>query len=128
MQRLSGKEKEIMDTIWNIGEPCLISEILRANPGLSRNTVAKGLVNLEQAGYLKVDSIRKTVTRTGRCYVPTITPAIYDKQLALLDAIEKESDVENTVLAYLTAMLEADLIGDETLDKMNEMICNHIKK
>ena len=125
MQRLSGKEKEIMNTIWAIGKPCLISEILNANTTLSRNTVAKSLVTLEQAGYLKVDSIRKTVTRTGRCYLPTLTPDIYDKQIALLDSIENESDIAKTALAYINTLLEAQLIDDTTLAEIETLIKKH---
>ena len=64
MYGLTPREEQIMNTIWNMDHPCLISEILKASPALKRNTVAPALVVLENKGYLKVDSIGKSYTRT----------------------------------------------------------------
>lgn len=66
MYGLTPREEQIMNTIWNMDHPCLISEILKASPALKRNTVAPALVLLENKGYLKVDSIGKSYTRTGK--------------------------------------------------------------
>lgn len=66
MHELLDKEKEIMDIYWAANEPYLISDVLRTNPSLNRNTVVKALVSLEKKGYLKVAGIKHTVTRTGR--------------------------------------------------------------
>lgn len=64
MKSLFQKEEEIMYAIWDIGHPCVISEILEKYPKLKRNTVAKVLNVLVDKGYLKVDSIVKTSTST----------------------------------------------------------------
>ena len=53
MHELLNKEKRIMDIYWSANEPYLISDILKADPSLNRNTVAKALVSLEKKGYLK---------------------------------------------------------------------------
>ena len=53
MYGLTPREEQIMNTIWNMDHPCLISEILKASPALKRNTVAPALVLLENKGYLK---------------------------------------------------------------------------
>ena len=66
MYGLTPREEQIMNTIWNMDHPCLISEVLKAEPSLKRNTVAPALVVLENKGYLKVDSIGKSYTRTGK--------------------------------------------------------------
>lgn len=54
MYGLTPREEQIMNAIWNMDHPCLISEILKASPALKRNTVAPALVVLENKGYLKV--------------------------------------------------------------------------
>ena len=62
MQTLTRKEEQIMQAVWQIGHPCLISEILKKDVTLKRNTVAPGIITLTKKGYLKVDSIdRKSV-------------------------------------------------------------------
>ena len=48
MYGLTPREEQIMNTIWNMDHPCLISEILKASPALKRNTVAPALVLLEK--------------------------------------------------------------------------------
>ena len=73
MQTLTRKEEQIMQAVWQIGHPCLISEILKKDVTLKRNTVAPGIITLTKKGYLKVDSIGKSMTRTGRAYAPLIS-------------------------------------------------------
>lgn len=59
MYGLTPREEQIMNTIWNMDHPCLISEILKASPALKRNTVAPALVVLENKGYLVFYVFRK---------------------------------------------------------------------
>ena len=65
MQTLTRKEEQIMQAVWQIGHPCLISEILKKDVTLKRNTVAPGIITLTKKGYLKVDSIGKSMTKGG---------------------------------------------------------------
>lgn len=46
MQTLTRKEEQIMQAVWQIGHPCLISEILKKDTTLKRNTVAPGIITL----------------------------------------------------------------------------------
>ena len=80
MQTLTRKEEQIMQAVWQIGHPCLISEILKKDVTLKRNTVAPGIITLTKKGYLKVDSIGKSMTRTGRAYAPLIDQHAYNEQ------------------------------------------------
>ena len=80
MISLFEKEEAVMYTIWGIGHPCVISDILKTNPELNRNTVVKVLKTLTSKGYIKVDSIIKTATRTGRGYIPIIQQEDYEAQ------------------------------------------------
>ena len=83
MQTLTRKEEQIMQAVWQIGHPCLISEILKKDVTLKRNTVAPGIITLTKKGYLKVDSIGKSMTRTGRAYAPLIDQHAYNEQKKL---------------------------------------------
>ena len=68
MYGLTPREEQIMNTIWNMDHPCLISEILKASPALKRNTVAPALVLLENKGYLKVDWIKRNFSQDGSVF------------------------------------------------------------
>lgn len=57
MYGLTPREEQIMNTIWNMDHPCLISEILKASPALKRNTVAPALVVLENKGITENDKL-----------------------------------------------------------------------
>lgn len=122
MQILYEKEKEIMNIFWELNKPCLISDILRAKPSLSRNTVAKALVTLESKGYLKVDSIRRTVTRTGRAYVPTITKSDYERHIALMDSLSIGNSITKTTLSFFSTLLKTENIDDDFLSELETMI------
>ena len=52
----------------------------KGRASLKRNTVAPALVVLENKGYLKVDSIGKSYTRTGKAYVAAISKEAYREQ------------------------------------------------
>ncbi len=128
MYELFAKEKTIMDIFWRLDKPCLISEILKEDTTLSRNTVAKSLVKLEQEGYLKVDSIRRTVTRTGRAYVPTISKDEYDRQIDHLRTLAKSVSLSDSTLKVLSSMFEADSMEDGFIEKLESMIAAYKNK
>ena len=104
MYGLTPREEQIMNTIWNMDHPCLISEILKASPALKRNTVAPALVLLENKGYLKVDSIGKSYTRTGKAYVAAISKEAYKEQQAFLNAFLKAVILKQEFLIFLPPM------------------------
>ena len=125
MQELLPKEKEIMEIIWQMKHPCLISDILKTDPALSRNTVAKVLVNLDRKGYIRVDSIKRTVTRTGRAYVPAVTKQEYEKQQALLESLLQNGSVASNMLSFFSSMLDADELDDDFLNEIETLIHNY---
>lgn len=121
MQLLFPKEEEIMYAIWEIGHPCGLSEILQAYPELKRNTVAKVLVILQDKGYLRVDSIVKTKTRTGRAYAPVVTKQAYDEQKKIMDDLVESPNVKKGVLTYLSALVDAGGTDEELEDMIGQM-------
>ena len=125
MQELKKKKKEIMEIIWQMKHPCLISDILKTDPALSRNTVAKVLVNLDRKGYIRVDSIKRTVTSTGRAYVPAVTKQEYEKQQALLESLLQNGSVASNMLSFFSSMLDADELDDDFLNEIETLIQNY---
>ena len=122
MYGLTPREEQIMNTIWNMDHPCLISEILKASPALKRNTVAPALVVLENKGYLKVDSIGKSYTRTGKAYVAAISKEAYKEQQAFLNAISQSRDTETGVLDFLTAYVKSKNMSADFPQRIREIL------
>ena len=128
MKQLFQKEEDVMDAIWDIGHPCVISEILMTHPELKRNTVAKLLVTLEKKGFLEVDSIVQTKTRTGRAYKPTITKAAYEEQKQLFDTVINEDNARKGVFSFISALVESQNIDDDFIQEMDSLINNYKEK
>ena len=122
MYGLTPREEQIMNTIWNMDHPCLISEVLQAEPSLKRNTVAPALVILENKGYLKVDSIGKSYTRTGKAYVAAISKEAYREQKAFLDAISHSRDTETGVLDFLTAYVKSANMSPDFPERIRKVL------
>lgn len=122
MQLLHPKEEEVMYAIWNVGHPCVISELLRTHPALKRNTVAKVLVILEKKGYLAVDSIVKTVTRTGRAYVPVVSFAEYETQKKMISLIVESQKVSDGVLNCCSELLSSYSDSDQFKNNLSKLL------
>ena len=127
MQLLYPKEEEIMYTIWSIGHPCVISEILKSNPSQKRNTVAKVLIILEKKGYLKVDSIVKTATRCGRAYAPIVFKDEYEKQKNLFATVEKSMTTQDGVLSFISTLIDANDIDEQFIKTIDNIIGEYKK-
>lgn len=127
MELLHPKEEEIMYTIWDIGRPCVISDILRANPELKRNTLAKGVITLEQKGYLTVDSIVKTATRTGRAYKPIIRKEDYDEQKKIMQTLVDSPNVQTGLLNYCSNLVDNKESNQELLHDIEKLLSNFQK-
>lgn len=122
MYVLFDKEKQIMDIFWKLDRPCLISEVLREDPTLSRNTVAKLLVKLEKNGFLRVDSIRKTVTRTGRAYVAAVSKDDYERQETHMRNVSSDMKLSESALRLVSCLLKANAIEDSFVQELEQMI------
>lgn len=122
MELLFPKEEEIMYTIWQIGHPCVISDILNANPSLKRNTVAKVILILEDKGYISEDSIVKTRTRTGRSYRARIKKENYESQKQLMNTIVENPKVENGILQYCNTLINTKQCDIDFINSLEKMI------
>ena len=122
MELLFPKEEEVMYTIWEVGHPCVISEILKQNPDLKRNTVAKVILILEEKGYVTGDSIVKTVTRTGRAYRALISKETYDAQKKLMADIVDSPSAERGMLKYCASLVNTTDVSEEFLTELEAII------
>ena len=105
MYGLTPREEQIMNTIWNMDHPCLISEILKASPALKRNTVAPALVLLENKGYLAA-----------------ISKEAYKEQQAFLNAISQSRDTETGVLDFLAAYVKSKNMSADFPQRIREIL------
>lgn len=130
MLSLHPREEDVMYTIWEIGHPCVISEILNRNPELKRNTVAKVLKILEQKEYIVVDSIVKTVTRTGRAYTPIIKKECYEEQKTLMKSITENPNIFDGILNYCSTLLDTrkSKITKDFIEEMDRLISEFKKE
>ena len=122
MQTLTRKEEQIMQAVWQIGHPCLISEILKKDTTLKRNTVAPGIITLTKKGYLKVDSIGKSMTRTGRAYAPIVTPHAYDEQQKLIQCVVDSQATKDGILNYIQLLIDTNQADDAFRANLKEKI------
>lgn len=127
MQMLFPKEEEIMYAIWNVGHPCVISEILKNDPAQKRNTVAKVLLILEKKEYIKVDSIVKTATRCGRAYISTISKEAYENQKKLFSIVEKNPTAQKGILSFVSSLVNSDDTDEQFINEMDKLIEEHKK-
>lgn len=83
---------------------------------------SSALVVLENKGYLKVDSIGKSYTRTGKAYVAAISKEAYREQKAFLDAISHSRDTETGVLDFLTAYVKSANMSPDFPERIRKVL------
>lgn len=124
MQLLFPKEEEAMYAIWNIGHPCVISDILKYDPSQKRNTLAKILIILVKKKYLKEDSIIKTATRCGRAYAPIVSKEQYENQKRLFDFVQKSTCAQEGILSFVSTLVSSNNIDENFINEMKTLIEN----
>lgn len=77
---------------------------------------------LENKGYLKVDSIGKSYTRTGKAYVAAISKEAYKEQQAFLNAISQSRDTETGVLNFLAAYVKSKNMSADFPQRIREIL------
>ena len=79
------------------------------------------MVILQDKGYLRVDSIVKTKTRTGRAYAPAVTQQAYDEQKKIMNDLVESPSVKKGVLTYLSALVDTKGADEELEDMIGQM-------
>lgn len=128
MKLLGTKEMQIMNLFWELDRPCVISDLLNADSTLNRNTAAKLLVALDKKGYIKVHSIRRTITRTGRAYVPTMTREDYERKYSVVNALADRNDLSKNAMTFMSAFLQTDSLSDDLIEELDSIIQKYADK
>lgn len=122
-KKLSNREIDVMNILWNSEEPLTASGITQIEPALSINTVQVVLKNLMKKSYIKVADIVYSGTVLSRAYEPALSQGEYITSQVLEDKglntdifaalIEKETDTD--VIDELEEILKArkkELMGN----------------
>ncbi len=70
---LTGREKDILDILWNAERGLIASEIVKEREDLTINTVQAILKKLLKRNLIKIDQIVYSGTVLSRSYVPTMS-------------------------------------------------------
>lgn len=81
MKRLSKRQYEIMQILWEANRSMLASEIVNAKDELNINTVQSALKAMIEKGYIEVAEITHSRTVLARTYRPVVSKESYLKEV-----------------------------------------------
>ena len=87
-----------------------------------KRQVAPGIITLTKKGYLKVDSIGKSMTRTGRAYAPIVTQHAYDEQQKLIQCVVDSQTTKDGILNYIQLLIDTNQADDAFRANLKEKI------
>lgn len=111
-----------MDVLWEADSPCIISDILKADPSLSRNTVAKLLTKLTENGCIEVAGTKKTVTRFGKTYTPIISKHDYLVQKDYLEHLIANDSIYDSALYLVQQIFKEGLADEDFAAQLDQLI------
>lgn len=117
--KLSNRELEVMQVLWNSKEPLAATDIPTFNPNLNLSTVQVSLRKLIEKSYIKVADIIYHGTVLTRIYEPVLSQDDY-----MTDYFESSSLKPEMFIASLVKR-ERNI---EVLDKLENLIAEHKKK
>ena len=103
-KRLTNKQMDVMNILWENDKPMAASEILKANEKLNINTIHACIRKLLEEEYVKVAYIDYSGNVMSRYFMPTVSKGKYfsesykdiigSKKLILTSLIETETNIE----------------------------------
>ena len=103
-KRLTNKQMDVMNILWENDKPMAASEILKANEKLNINTIHACIRKLLEEEYVKVAYIDYRGNVMSRYFMPTVSKGKYfsesykdiigSKKLILTSLIETETNIE----------------------------------
>ncbi len=103
-KRLTNKQMDVMNILWENDKPMAASEILKANEKLNINTIHACIRKLLEEEYVKVAYIDYSRNVMSRYFMPTVSKGKYfsesykdiigSKKLILTSLIETETNIE----------------------------------
>ena len=77
---------------------------------------------MEKKGFLKVDSIRRTVTRMGRAYAPAISREEYELQMEFVNSMSQSQSLKKSTLNLCSTLLHSDIVDDDFISELESII------
>lgn len=114
LKKLSGRQLEIMNILWDEGKPMIASAIVEKKEDLQVNTVQAALRSLIKKKYIEIAEIVYSGNVLSRSYHPIVSKEEYIS--ATCKEIEQMSSA-NTLLAALVEKEEDEAVLDE-LERM----------
>lgn len=118
--KVTTREEELLNILWNRGEPMLASEIAKCGEPLTINTVQATIKNLLKKKLVKVTDIVYSGTVLSRRYEPTIDKTDFIKE-DMANYFQKMKD-DISSFSILSALLDSKETDVETLDKLEQLI------
>lgn len=118
--KLSGRELDVMNVLWESSNPIIAKEITELNSSLSINTVQAVLKGLLKNQYIKVADIVYSGTVLTRSYTPILSADEYMANQIANGFHNKRVSAEGIVAALLK-----NEESEETLDKLEEILKQH---
>lgn len=117
-KRLSNREYDIMQILWNSGKPMLASDILKADADMNINTVQSTLRNLLSRNLVCVANIITSGKVLARTYAPVVSADDYILS-ELRDILPSEPQRR---AAFFEAYIQMCSNKELALDELEQMI------
>lgn len=122
--KLSNRELDVMNILWEVKKPLIAKDFTKYNPELGMNTVLAVLKNLLKRGYIKVAEITYSGTVLTRAYLPVLDPNEYMLGQVMNGKGNKRISTEGIV----AALLNQDECTEETIDKLEDLLKEYRRK
>lgn len=75
MQKITHREEEVLNILWNSSEPLAAGDILQASGHLSMRTIQQSLKSLLSKGLIRVERVGMKGKALARYFVPVVSQA-----------------------------------------------------
>ena len=119
MKKITDSEREVLDLLWDVGEPLTSSEIVKMcvdrtwKPSYI-HIMIKSLLDKEM---IKMTGFKKTTKNYARIFEPTVTR----EQWSLLQVKQEKSDSGELLKEILVSILQEET-DENVLDELSEAI------
>lgn len=118
--KLTGRELEIMNLLWESAVPMAAKDIIKIKPSLPMNTVQWALKNLLKKKYIKVSGVGYSNTVLTRNYIPALSAEEYMVNQLTKSDLSRKFSIEGVMAALLK-----DKSDEETIEKLEELLQQH---
>ena len=124
MKRLTNKQLEVMEVLWDADEPLKASDIVDRHKNININTAQAALKTLLKYNYVRVADIVYSGTVLCRCFAPAIDEREYlssvlsskPRGLSVISALISEN-ADEAMLDELQKMIDDKRAAIKTADK-----------